>query len=389
VTNDAGPAIVYSAAVAWDGVPGSDRRLAERIAERVPVIWVDPPVSLLREFLRYPKIKLWPRSRAEQVAPGIVRLRAMGPPGVTRPLIKQLAEARTSALVRRLVTRRRVVVTAVIGSVVNLRLRGRAPAVRVYYATDDFVAGASLMGTSAASARSTELANLAAADLVFAVTQDLADKLAGPGRRVVVLPNGCEPEHFAPVADRSRPTDLPAQPRIAGVVGQLNERIDPRCLAAVADRGIHIVLVGPRTERSAKVTEQLDELFEHPNIHWLGSRTYDELPAYLAAMTVGLTPYLDTEFNRSSFPLKTLEYLSAGLPVVSTDLPAARSLETDLIEIAGSPEDFADRVEALLTGASGDHSARRRAFAAQHSWRARADTVLAEIARVRDLAASN
>ncbi len=77
---------------------------------------------------------------------------------------------------------------------------------------------------------------------------------------------------------------------------------------------------------------------------WVGRRAFEELPAYLRLMNVGLTPYTDTPFNRASFPLKTLEYLAAGLPVVSTDLPATRWLNTDLVRIADSQSDFVSAV---------------------------------------------
>ncbi len=66
-----------------------------------------------------------------------------------------------------------------------------------------------------------------------------------------------------------------------------------------------------------------------------GREQFEDLPGYLAAMDVGLVPYGATEFNRWSFPMKTLEYLAAGLPVVSTSLPAVRWLDTALISLAG------------------------------------------------------
>jgi teichuronic acid biosynthesis glycosyltransferase TuaH len=111
-------------------------------------------------------------------------------------------------------------------------------------------------------------------------------------------------------------------------------------------------------------------------VTWLGELPYTELPARLASVGVGLTPYADTEFNRSSFPLKTLEYIASGLPVVSTDLPAVRWLDTDLVSIAGSADDFADKVARTLScKQSADDLRRRREFAIAHSWRARADSL--------------
>ncbi len=99
----------------------------------------------------------------------------------------------------------------------------------------------------------------------------------------------------------------------------------------------------------------------------------DDVIAAVAALHVGLTPYAVTDFNRASFPLKTLEYLAAGRPAVSTDLPAARALETDLVELVTTPQEFASRTLALLSAPPDEALvARRQAFARQHSWAERA-----------------
>jgi teichuronic acid biosynthesis glycosyltransferase TuaH len=97
------------------------------------------------------------------------------------------------------------------------------------------------------------------------------------------------------------------------------------------------------------------------------------LPSYFRLIDVGIVPYGDSPFNRGSFPLKTLEYLAAGRSVVATGLPAIRWLATDLVAIASEPRAFADHVDRLLDEVrSPALMARRRAFAAQHSWANRA-----------------
>jgi teichuronic acid biosynthesis glycosyltransferase TuaH len=100
------------------------------------------------------------------------------------------------------------------------------------------------------------------------------------------------------------------------------------------------------------------------------------MPAYLNRINVGITPYTDSEFNRASFPLKTLEYLAAGLPVVSTDLPATRWLGADLIRLAADPPEFVAAVRSAAAEPRSDGKiAARRNLAAQHSWSVRADRV--------------
>ena len=88
---------------------------------------------------------------------------------------------------------------------------------------------------------------------------------------------------------------------------------------------------------------------------------------------VGLVPYGDTEFNKYSFPMKTLEYLAAGRPVVATSLPAIRSLDTDLVTLADTPSAFAASVaEDAPLARVPELVARRRGFAGEHSWGERA-----------------
>ncbi len=95
-------------------------------------------------------------------------------------------------------------------------------------------------------------------------------------------------------------------------------------------------------------------------------------------------PYGDTQFNRNSFPLKTLEYLAAGRPVVATPLPAVRWLETDLVAQAASPEAFAAAVLRQAPLARGPALvAARRELAMRHSWPARAE----QLARLLGLGA--
>ena len=82
------------------------------------------------------------------------------------------------------------------------------------------------------------------------------------------------------------------------------------------------------------------------------------MPAYIAAIDIGITPYLDSPFNRASFPLKTLDYLSAGRPAVSTALPAARWLYDDLLGVGQGTAP--DRILALANDREAFINALRR-----------------------------
>jgi teichuronic acid biosynthesis glycosyltransferase TuaH len=372
--------LVYLAGNPWDGVVGTDRRLATALADSIPVLWVDPPPASLAVARRWLKGQRKDHFGLDQISSGMCRLRVLGPPGLTRPLMRSVAAAALGRRVKQVVQACGADVAAVVLATPEGRFPRGVPGRRVYYLTDDWAAGAPLMGLSRRRIDRLSRINLRHADIAAAVTPDLVARLAGEagGPRQLLLPNGCDPTVFD-VSTSQPPRDLPAGP-FAIVIGQINERLDLAMLEAVADAGVCLVVIGPRTERDPARTRQLDVLFSRPSVHWLGRRRVDELPSYLRSASVGLTPYADNAFNRGSFPLKTLEYLAAGLPVVSSNLPATQWLNTQLIKVSESPEGFANEVRGTIVagdGSDGPASGQRRNFAGTHTWRVRADSLLA------------
>jgi teichuronic acid biosynthesis glycosyltransferase TuaH len=238
--------------------------------------------------------------------------------------------------------------------------------VNVLYGTDDWVAGATLMNQDARYVLQEEKAALARADLVLAVGPELADRWTELGAKPVVFPNGCDPGAYSALpAPGPVPEGFPS--RVAGLIGQLSDRIDIGLLESVADTGIGLLLVGPKEPG----WDRADSLLKRDNVHYVGPVPFEELPQWFARLDVGLTPYADTPFNRASFPLKTLEYLAAGLPVVSTDLPASRRLrvQTPHVHIGY----FADTVVKVAnTEWTPRDVEARRSVAITHSWAARA-----------------
>lgn len=371
------PLTVLASGVSWDGVRGSERALTEALVRFTDVLWVDPPVSPATPQ-RYRRFDAggapWrPRLRTER--PGVFRLTPVVLPGLTRPVIR----ATTWPLVRRQ-TRwalRRIgrVPAAVVACSLDDVLRGWPHrTATVLYGTDDWVAGAELMGQHAARLHRQERRAVRRADLVLAITPALADRWRALGTEPALLPNGCDPAAYLAV-DTVEPAPLPDgfPTPVAGVVGQLNDRLDADLLAAVADTGMGVLLVGPRDP--GWLPDRWAALVARPNVYHAGAVPFDELPRWLARIDVGLTPYTDTAFNRASFPLKTLEYLAAGRPVVGSDLPATRGLaeeSPDVVAVAGAA-DFAARVREVA-GLPRDDAvvARRRAVANRHSWTVRA-----------------
>nr|WP_269327176.1 glycosyltransferase [Kineosporia mesophila] len=205
------------------------------------------------------------------------------------------------------------------------------------------------------------------ADIVVAVSPPLVDSLRSAGVEALLIPNGVDVPHFSRTVKASPdPAAVELGPRRVGFAGHLGDRIDPDLIAAVADRDCTVLLVGPR-QRGAG--DWLEEVLRRPNVHWLGLRSYADLPSVLAAADVWMLPYDDSAFNRASFPLKLLEYLAAGRRVVATDLPAVRWLDTGLIDVAHGAAGFADAVTGTLgRPLTAAESADRIGFASSHGW---------------------
>jgi teichuronic acid biosynthesis glycosyltransferase TuaH len=393
--------VVWTAGVSWDRVRGTDWHMATALARHARVLWVDPPVSPVtppgRRNAGGPSF----RPSLTEVDGQVTRLAPIALPGFSRPGIREtttpLARAQIRWALRRLGARPFAVVSTHLEDMLG---HWGAGVVDVFYGTDDYVAGAELMKLPAGRLRRQEQRVLARADVVAAVSPHLAQRWAGVGARPVVIPNGCQPPGAQPPAP---PPGLPDLPRpVAGLVGQLSDRIDLSVLEAIAAAGVSLLIVGPLDPRFGQ--QRFADLIAAPNVHYTGPVPAGDVPAYLAAIDVGVTPYRDTAFNRASFPLKTLEYLGAGRPVVSSDLPAARWLRDDLgqgeragkadqiLSLVSANSEFPDAIRRMFAverlsvpGGAGEagHDRERagwcREFAARHTWSRRADMLAAAI----------
>jgi glycosyltransferase involved in cell wall biosynthesis len=372
--------IVLCAANTYDGTPMSDWYAAREWSRRHPVLYVDPPVSHLTRLHRGRGRHTPPRRGGVQVIHSrLARFTPVVQPFPSRPatvgfttllLRRQLAIA-AGALGGR--------VRAVISGWPQYPIGGACGEnITAYWAKDDFAGGAGLLGMDAAMLASRERRVAAQAAVVIAANPTVADSWAQRGHRTVLVPFGADTGLFADVDDARPPPGVDLGGPAALFMGRLNARTDLGLLEAVAGR-VPLLVAGPvdPTFEPARVIA----LLERPNVHWAGPQRREALPGWLRLAGCGLVPYRPGDpFNKGSFPLKTLEYLAAGRPVVSTYLPATTWLGTPLIRTASGPEDFAAEVaKALDGGMAPELVAERRAFAAGHSWERRAGEILAAV----------
>jgi glycosyltransferase involved in cell wall biosynthesis len=216
------------------------------------------------------------------------------------------------------------------------------------------------------------------ADHVFASAKALEDDCRQFTDRVSYLPHGVQWEHFrtAVTAAPPRPADLPADGPIAGFIGMLDAWVDQEMLVAVARRiaPAHLVLVG-----HARV--DVSRLEAEPNVRLLGRRPFEALPAYAASFDVALIPFVVNELTTAVNPIKLREYLSAGVPVVTTALPEivpfADRAGTDVVP---DQERFVAAVAARMAAPASPDERRAISDAVRgESWEGRIAAILATV----------
>lgn len=189
----------------------------------------------------------------------------------------------------------------------------------------------------------------ARADVVFTGGVSLYEAKKNRHPNVHLFPSSIDAQHFEaarrPVAEPADQAGLP-RPRV-GFFGVIDERMDLELLAAIADSRpeVQIVMVGPVVKIDPA------DLPVRPNIHYLGPRSYTDLPRYIAGWNVALMPWALNDATRFISPTKTPEYLAAGKNVVSTavrDVIDPYGVEA-LVKIAGSTREFVQAIDEALT----------------------------------------
>ncbi len=207
------------------------------------------------------------------------------------------------------------------------------------------------------------------ADLVFTGGRSLCEAKRSQHHSVHCFPSSVDVAHYA--SARALRADPPDQARIPhprlGFFGVIDERMDLALLEAVATARPewHLVMIGP------VVKIDTHTLPRSLNIHYLGQRAYDDLPAFLAGWDVALMPFALNESTRFISPTKTLEYLAGGKPVVSTPVADVVSPygESGLVRIAQGVEAFIVAIEQTLGQSGlGDAAGRVDELMARTSW---------------------
>ena len=218
------------------------------------------------------------------------------------------------------------------------------------------------------------------ADAVVASADRLASRLSRFNPNTHLVGNVADVDHFA-VALRSpyEPPDVSmlARPRAIFVGALSDHKVDWPLVVEIAARlpDWSFIVIGPPGEETSM--EGWRRAAELPICHVLGSRSYAELPSYLASADVGLIPYRLTEHTSGIWPLKLVEYLAAGLGVVATPLDALRTRVELPVALCADSTAFAEAIRAVDRGARARHA--RSLSVVDRSWESLLDRIFSVI----------
>mgnify|MGYP000850498400 CR=1 FL=1 len=213
---------------------------------------------------------------------------------------------------------------------------------------------------------------VASADVVIATSEKLYSMAIGMNPNTYLVPNGCDFDYFYQASTRSLPVpdDIANIPKpIIGYTGVIASWLDLELIDRLAEKfsDCSIVMVGP--------LYNISDVPRRPNIHYLGFKPYDQLAAYEQMFDVGIVPFKVTSMVESVNPIKMWEYMAAGLPIVTTNLPEAAKY-ADVILWSQNEAEFMANIHRALYEDTPERRERRLAVARENSWLVRARLII-------------
>ncbi len=363
----------------WSGDPLSKTHLMRLLARDNRILWINSigyraPTASARDFKRaFNKLKAFAEP-VKEVEKNIFVLNPIAIPAYGIPFMRVVNKEILRFLIKRAMKRLGMKnpidwVFNPTGSVVAGSL---GESLLVYYCVDEFTAFSDA-GTNAMVQMEERL--LRDADLTIVSAQRLYDSKSKLAKRIALIRHGVDFKHFqkALAPETKIPDDIAKLPKpIIGYFGLMAaDWIDIPLLEKIAKRfsGGSLVLLG-------KVTTDISRLQALPNVHLLGRKPFESLPAYCKGFDVAINPFPISEVTLNANPLKVREYLAAGLPVVSTKIPEVEVLNAALI--GETHEQFVAKIEEALK-APGPNRARSDSMSGQ-SWEGRVEELRRHIA---------
>jgi glycosyltransferase involved in cell wall biosynthesis len=370
----------------WGRHPSSCEHLIRQLLPEHNVIWVNTIGYRSPGFSAYDvkrageKILSWFTTGRDKTGDG-----APGNLTVISPVIIPYNNFRLIRRFNRMMVRRAVKKAAAGRGMSEYILFGSLPTIsdfykdhptclKIYYCVDDF---AQFPGVNTRLITRMENELIELSDVVLYTAEFLKKKFDADKTRAHYFPHGVDCDHFTRANDRQ---DRPHHKRpVIGFFGYLSQWVDLDLILAIAAAkpDWEIRLVGG-------TDQNIDVLSGHANISLTGAVRYDQLPRVASEFDVGIIPFKINELTKAVNPLKYLEYMALGLPVVSTPLPELVKFGSN-VYLADQPSQFIAMIERALAEDTAEKRRQRVGFSRENSWASRA-TQLLKIIRSADTA---
>lgn len=334
----------------WTGDPLSKTHLMRVLSKDNRILWINAianrmPTTSSKDLSRiYKKLKAFTEPIRE-VEPNIFLLNPLAIPAYGNKTVVNLNQRSLVRQVKKAM--RKLGFSNVINMVFNPAAGMIAGKVGeeslIYYCVDEYTA---FTGSSALKEIEEELFRVS--DLVVVSAEKLYDSKKQFNPNTHIIRHGTDWRHFRKALDDS--TQIPAEianlPKpIIGFHGLLADWVDFELIKKTAEhfKDGSVVLIGKIAVDAEQKVKVLNDV---PNVHFLGRKPYAELPAYCKGFDVALNPFAINELTLAANPLKVREYLAAGLPVVSTDIPEVRVLPDCLV--GSDHKDFIAKIEDAI-----------------------------------------
>ena len=352
----------------YDAPPTSKHHVMHLLAERNVVAWVNyhasrAPSASSSDMLHMARKLAQVADGPRLARPNLHVLTPLVLPLPGSPLARRVNRAMVISQIRSALARVRVGPLQIWSFTPDMAyMLGRfGEEAAVYYCVDDH---ASFSGYDREQVLRDEEELCRRSDLVVTTSAALQRAKTPWSRRAILVPHGVDHGHFARAMSEDLPTpeDIASIPRPRlGFFGLIRDWVDLDLLADVARArpDWHVVLLGDSTV-------DLSPYRSLANLHFLGRKPYERLPAYCRRFDAGLIPFRINELTLAVNPIKLREYLAAGLPVVSTPLPEVASYRR-CVHVAEGQAAFIEAVEQALATPPEQRAAVSKAMA-EETW---------------------
>lgn len=190
---------------------------------------------------------------------------------------------------------------------------------------------------------------LAKADIVFTGGKSLFEAKKEFVKNIHCFPSSVDIAHFQKALEKDTkvPKDLLSIKKpVVAYYAVIDERADLELIAEIADLmpKYSFVMIGPVAEGKVNI----NDLPKRENIYWMGGKPYDQLPNYLKGFDICMMPFALNQATKFISPTKTLEYMAALKPIISTPVYDVARDYSEMVSIVTNAKEFKEAVEYYL-----------------------------------------